>query len=128
METIAEKIVIKKGEACDDGLGLLGWLRLCGYGERMCSPYPYHWDPRMASNGARFAMPSLDAPFVEIDSGNGFGPVHVTPEAAGLALTTMTINHELAIHQTELLLDRFEKLMDVVYQHPECAQIMSFLD
>ena len=57
-------------------------------------------------------------------------------EAAGLALTTLAVNHELwkVSERPELeatarrLLTEWERLMETVYQHPESDALMQILD
>ena len=53
--------------------------------------------------------------------------VSLTPDAAGLALTVLAVNHSLT-EDTPSLCEEWERLMEVVYQHPEHPALLSILD
>lgn len=86
------------------------------------------WIFNECSNGAAYMVPDLGDGMYGIVNADNFYDGKMSADAIGLALTTITINMFARKYQSKQLSTLWEKLMDVVAQHPERAELYKFLD
>jgi hypothetical protein len=96
------------------------------------------WAFAEADNGAGFMIPP-PGPHRTITDGYDWletefccNSGELGREAAGLAITTIAVNHELNARpdssNCERLVGEWEKLMEAVHEHPEASELLTILD